>query len=261
MIPPHLSSVGEHLPSGPQRGSTYPLFKSPSFWQTGLISGDVPGHNNAGAPEKCVIRIKPVNNSIRINGSCLILTSENPFLEKCTIKLNWPGDRAGGWDKIRGRGWVIVYPGIRVVFGILFMVPSRYYSTEEPMAQSQNNTRPDISTLEGWLWEAACKIRGEIDAPKYKDYILPLIFLKRLSDVFDDEAKKMEGNYGNRDLVEKILAEDHQLVRFYLPPESRWDAIAKKSTGLGELITDSMRSIARENPKLQPECRRVLYSP
>ncbi|MDO8874244.1 MAG: N-6 DNA methylase [Methanoregula sp.] len=119
------------------------------------------------------------------------------------------------------------------------------------MAQSQNNTKLDITTLEGWLWEAACKIRGEIDAPKYKDYILPLIFLKRLSDVFDDEAKKMESKYGNRDLVEKILAEDHQLVRFYLPPESRWDAIAKKSAGLGENITDAMRSIARENPKLQ----------
>ncbi len=44
----------------------------------------------------------------------------------------------------------------------------------------------DIKTLEGWLWEAACKVRGEIDAPKYKDYILPLIFLKRLSDVFPD---------------------------------------------------------------------------
>jgi len=84
------------------------------------------------------------------------------------------------------------------------------------MAQSPNNTKLDITTLGGWLWEAACKIRGEIDAPKYKDYILPLIFLKRLSDVFDDEAKKLEGKYGNRDLVEKILAEDHQLVRFYL---------------------------------------------
>ena len=49
----------------------------------------------------------------------------------------------------------------------------------------------DIKTLESWLWEAACKIRGEIDAPKYKDYILPLIFLKRLSDVFDDEVNKL----------------------------------------------------------------------
>lgn len=34
----------------------------------------------------------------------------------------------------------------------------------------------DISTLENWLWEAACSIRGPLDAPKYKDYILPLLF-------------------------------------------------------------------------------------
>ncbi|WP_298483264.1 type I restriction-modification system subunit M N-terminal domain-containing protein, partial [uncultured Chloroflexus sp.] len=48
----------------------------------------------------------------------------------------------------------------------------------------------DIQTLETWLWDAACVIRGPLDAPKFKDYILPLIFLKRLSDVFDDEIKR-----------------------------------------------------------------------
>jgi len=52
----------------------------------------------------------------------------------------------------------------------------------------------DIKTLENRLWEAACKIRGKIDAPKYKNYILPLIFLKRLSDVFDNEVVKNDYN-------------------------------------------------------------------
>jgi type I restriction-modification system DNA methylase subunit len=47
----------------------------------------------------------------------------------------------------------------------------------------------DVSGLENWLWEAACVIRGPVDAPKFKDYILPLVFLKRLSDVFDDEVR------------------------------------------------------------------------
>ncbi len=42
----------------------------------------------------------------------------------------------------------------------------------------------DVGTLEQWLWDAACEIRGPLDAPKFKDYILPLVFLKRLSDVF-----------------------------------------------------------------------------
>ncbi|MFQ5865185.1 MAG: type I restriction-modification system subunit M N-terminal domain-containing protein, partial [bacterium] len=63
------------------------------------------------------------------------------------------------------------------------------------------NQKLDTKILENWLWEAACKIRGEIDAPKYKDYILPLIFLKRLSDVFEDEVSKLAESYGSQDLV------------------------------------------------------------
>lgn len=49
----------------------------------------------------------------------------------------------------------------------------------------------DLPALETWLWEAACTIRGPVDAPKYKDSILPLIFLKRLSDVFEDEVQAL----------------------------------------------------------------------
>jgi type I restriction enzyme M protein len=112
------------------------------------------------------------------------------------------------------------------------------------------NNKLDVPTLENWLWDAACKIRGEIDAPKYKDYILPLIFLKRLSDVFEDEVLKLAESYGDKALVEKLLAEDHRLVRFYLPPESRWQSVAKQTTGVGQYLTDVVRSIARENPKL-----------
>jgi len=59
--------------------------------------------------------------------------------------------------------------------------------------------------LEGWLWEAACKIRGEVDAPKYKDFILPLIFIKRLSDVFEDEVNKLAERYGSREEAEALV--------------------------------------------------------
>jgi type I restriction enzyme M protein len=101
----------------------------------------------------------------------------------------------------------------------------------------------DISALESWLWEAACVIRGPVDAPKYKDYILPLIFLKRLSDVFDDELADLGK-------TAKFVDEDHSLVRFYVPPNARWTAIQKHTTGLGEHLTDAVRAIARENPRL-----------
>ena len=109
----------------------------------------------------------------------------------------------------------------------------------------------NVKTLESWLWEAACKIRGPIDAPKYKDYILPLIFLKRLSDVFEDEINRLSQKYGRKDTVEQLLIQDHNLVRFYLPKEVRWEEIAKQTTNVGEYLTDAVRSIARENSKLQ----------
>lgn len=48
-------------------------------------------------------------------------------------------------------------------------------------------TSPEKSkSLESWIWDAACSIRGAKDAPKYKDYILPLIFTKRLRDGFQE---------------------------------------------------------------------------
>ncbi len=109
----------------------------------------------------------------------------------------------------------------------------------------------EIGTLENWLWEAACAIRGEVDAPKYKDYILPLIFIKRLSDVFDDEVNKLTEDYGDKNLVEGLLQNDHSLVRFYIPEKARWAHIAKQTTKVGEYLTDCVREIARHNPKLQ----------
>ncbi len=63
----------------------------------------------------------------------------------------------------------------------------------------------DIKTLEGWLWEAACKIRGEVDAAKYKDYILPLIFLKRLSDFYEDDIQKLTEEYGDKKRLKSWL--------------------------------------------------------
>ena len=93
------------------------------------------------------------------------------------------------------------------------------------------NNNLEIGTLESWLWEAACKIRGEIDAPKYKDYILPMIFLKRLSDVFEDEIMRLAKELGGKTTVEELIKEDHTLVRFYLPLESRWEYIKKQTTG------------------------------
>jgi len=109
----------------------------------------------------------------------------------------------------------------------------------------------EIQQLESWLWEAACAIRGSVDAPKFKDYILPLVFLKRLSDVFDDEVDRLAEEFGGRDVALALVEQDHRYVRFYIPPQARWESIRRVTTGLGQYLTDAMRAVARENAKLQ----------
>jgi type I restriction enzyme M protein len=108
----------------------------------------------------------------------------------------------------------------------------------------------DVSALESWLWEAACVIRGPLDAPKFKDYILPLIFLKRLSDVFDDEIAHLAHDFGDEQKALKLVEQDHGLVRFFVPKKARWVAIAEKTTGVGEYLTDAVRAVAKANPQL-----------
>lgn len=109
----------------------------------------------------------------------------------------------------------------------------------------------NVSTLEGWLWDAACQIRGAVDEPKFKDFILPLIFLKRLSDVFEDEVGRLADELGDREFAEQVVDEGHGYVRFYVPGEARWTTISKKTAGLGEHLTTAVKAVARENPKLQ----------
>ena len=113
------------------------------------------------------------------------------------------------------------------------------------MASNLNNH--NNQSLESWLWEAACSIRGEIEAPKYKDFIIPLIFLKRLNDVFEDELKNISDN---RDTALAVVNKVHGMVRFYVPEKAMWDNIIEQKESLGEYLTLAMRDLARENPRL-----------
>ncbi len=110
----------------------------------------------------------------------------------------------------------------------------------------------DVSNLETWLWDAACEIRGPLDAPKFKDYILPLVFLKRLSDVFDDEVDGLATEFGSRD-------DGHWswLTRTARPSgsTSRRRPAGRPSPrtppGWAKHLTDAVRAVARENPRAQ----------
>ena len=109
----------------------------------------------------------------------------------------------------------------------------------------------DITTLENWLWDAACSVRGPLDAPKYKDYILPLLFYKRLSDVYDDELRKLSQEFGDEALARQLAEEDRALIRFYIPNGYIWPEVRKSPVRLGERLTEALRQIAKENPKLK----------
>lgn len=120
----------------------------------------------------------------------------------------------------------------------------------------------DISMLETWLWDAACAIRGSTDAPKFKDFILPLVFFKRLSDVFDDEFAAHVQEYGDEAVAREIIEADlahvlksgtKPIIRFYIPQEYCWKAIRNHGADgrLGEFITGAMREVAKLNPDLQ----------
>lgn len=126
---------------------------------------------------------------------------------------------------------------------------------------STQTTKP----MEQMLWDAASSIRGEKDAPKFKDYLLPLLFLKRLSDVFDDEIDRLAEDYGDRDVALEIAESDHALVRFYLPTEARWSVISGRTPyewpdddrgrptapkDIGEHLTKAVRAVVRYNPNL-----------
>src|SRR3990167_1929784 len=124
---------------------------------------------------------------------------------------------------------------------------------------------PTTKPMEQMLWDAACSIRGEKDAPKFKDYLLPLLFLKRLSDVFDDEISRLAEDYGDRGTALEIAESDHSLLRFYLPPEARWAVISGRESlnwlpdergrptaprDIGEHLTKAVRAVVKQNPTL-----------
>ncbi len=100
--------------------------------------------------------------------------------------------------------------------------------------------------LETMLWGAAEHLRGQIDASDYKQFIFPLLFYKRLSDVYADEtAEALEFSDGDADFA--ALPEQH---RFIIPEESRWEKLRETSANIGEFIQQALRNIEKTNPRL-----------
>jgi type I restriction enzyme M protein len=98
--------------------------------------------------------------------------------------------------------------------------------------------------LEKYLWGAATALRGTIDAGDYKQYIFPLLFFKRICDVYDEEyAQAMADSDGDMEYAE--FAEHHH---FQVPKGAHWEDVRAVTTNVGIALQDAMRAIEKANP-------------
>src|SRR5436305_13203771 len=119
--------------------------------------------------------------------------------------------------------------------------------------KSSNNSSANIG-FEQKLWLAADKLRSNMDAAEYKHVVLGLIFLKYISDSFEEHHAKLlagEGEYagGNPEDPDEYRAENI----FWVPPAARWSYLqnSAKQPAIGKIVDDAMVAIERDNPRLQ----------
>lgn len=111
-------------------------------------------------------------------------------------------------------------------------------------AESKKPEGLSLSQLSNHLWEAANILRGPVDAADFKTYIFPLLFFKRICDVFDEEtAEALDLSGGDRQFA--FFPENH---RFQVPEDCHWDDVRSKTTNVGQALQRSMRSIEKANP-------------
>lgn len=103
-----------------------------------------------------------------------------------------------------------------------------------------------IDELEKYLWGSAVLLRTHVDAGAYKQYIFPLLFFKRLSDVYDEESEKAKIEYGEEALE---WDESHQ---FKIPAGAHWSDVRNVSQDVGKAIAEAFHKVEAANPeKLQ----------
>lgn len=98
--------------------------------------------------------------------------------------------------------------------------------------------------LETYLWGAATLLRGLVDASDYKQYVFPLLFFKRLSDVWDEEHAQAVADTGDEDYA-TATAND----RFHVPPGAHWSDVRNLSKDVGRGLLTAFRAIEQANPE------------
>ncbi|MGP2693773.1 type I restriction-modification system subunit M [Serratia nevei] len=107
-----------------------------------------------------------------------------------------------------------------------------------------------LDELKSWLWGSANIMRGTVDSSDFKNYIFGLIFLKRLSDVFDERiAAIMKDEKCSEALAMALIKEDNP--EQFVPEQARWSNLVKKTENVGESIDEAFAEIERQNPSLE----------
>jgi len=103
----------------------------------------------------------------------------------------------------------------------------------------------NLKDLEAHLWHAAHIITGPIDASDYKTYIFPILFFKRICDVYDEEFADAMEKVGDRDLAAQSM-----FHRIQIPPECHWQHVFEQTKDIGQALKDAFRGIELANDKL-----------
>ena len=104
--------------------------------------------------------------------------------------------------------------------------------------------------FEKQIWNAACVLRGNMDASEYKGVVLGLIFLKYISDRFEDKYNQL---VADGDGFEEDRDEYTSEGIFFVPAGARWSDVSAKAHDpeIGQVIDDAMRAIEKENARLK----------
>ena len=103
--------------------------------------------------------------------------------------------------------------------------------------------RMTLQELESYLWGAANILRGLVDAGDYKQYVFPLLFYKRLSDVWDEEYVEALSEAGDEEYA-RDMAND----RFVISPGAHWNEVRSVPKDVGQALRNAMRAIEAANP-------------
>ena len=106
--------------------------------------------------------------------------------------------------------------------------------------------RIPLEELESYLWNSAVYLRTNIDAGAYKQYIFPLLFFKRICDVYDEETAKALEEYGE-DAYEFDPTEIHT---FIVPEGAHWNDVRQVPSDVGKTIVEAFRKIENANAEM-----------